>query len=362
MKTTTTIRALVSLGVLAGAVATAHDASGGESPAFSELPVGQFSAPPKKKVAFVAARESVPGVFVQAPEDAAALPYEHRIVTITTEPPTHDNDSPRMTHATCITEANRVSSDEDDSRGTEWDENLSTQSHAFPRVKDNPLSGVRAIHTERVVEQNGSAALEWVDAWVDPNTRGTRLISNGSLPLKLVRTPAFGMKVFAGRDERPDGKRFVQFVVVHPPASEVDQTGQMWAMRADGAIAHTSSCRHQRIAVSVDDKSGDGATVVATVVLPKLDANGKVIDDAPEKASGSSAPPAIVPRKPLKKRRLAFRSPASGDSASTEEREVRTRMMHIQVSVSQMSREKEPLVSVSSAWGGREQVERVVER
>ena len=48
------------------------------------------------------------------------------------------------------------------------------------------------------------------------------------------------------------------------------------------------------------------------------------------------------------------------DGRSGPEREVRTRMVDIQVSVSQTASEKEPLVSVSSTWGGREQVTRVL--
>lgn len=361
MRTMTPVRLLVSLGVIAGALASTGDARGGDAPGFSDLPVGRFTAPPKKKVDFVSARESVPGIFVVAPQHASTLPVQHRYVSITTSARSaaaarQGGGLPDEEPSACITEMHRMALGTEE-KDLEWEENHVTEAHAYPRTGDNPMSGVVAIHVERVVEQNGSATLESVDAWVDPQTRGARLIAKGNIPLKLVRTPAFGMKVYAGRDERPDGKRFVQFVVVRPAAasSAASRATQMWAMRQDGDVVHSSGCPHQRVAIPVEGKGGDTATVVATVVLPKLDANGK------EQKEQKETPPPAPPRAKPKPRQVFFPARFGGEMGAGKESEIRSRMMHIQVSVSQTAREKEPLVSVSSSWGGREQVDRVFE-
>jgi hypothetical protein len=194
--------------------------------------------------------------------------------------------------------------------------------------------------------------LESVDAWVDPATRGARLIGKSSLPLKLVRTPVFGLKVYAARDERPDGKRLVQFIVVRPKTTSANgRTSQMWSMRQEGIVAHSSGCGHARLALPADAKSGETATFVATVVLPALDGSGTPsVTKVEPKAEAKDAKPRPVAFFPGMKR-------GSGVEGENE-REVRTRMLHVQVSVSQTSREKEPLVSVSSSWGGREQLDR----
>ena len=359
MKTTTSVRMLVSLGVLAGALASARDAHGGDAPTFSELPVGRFTAPPKTRIDSVPARESVPGIFVVSPQHANNVPARQRYVSITTDAGVaaalRSGSLPETAPSACLTELHRRTFSEGDERGSEWEENLATEAQAFEKHSENAWSGVIALHTERVVEQNGSVSLESVDAWIDPHTRGARLISRGSVPLKLVRAPAFGVKVYAGRDERPDGKRFVQFVVVHGSSSRLDRTGQMWAMRPDGDVVHSSGCGHQRVAIPVEGKGGDAATIVATVMLPKLDASGKEVKE-PATTTTAAAKPVLRIRPAF----FGVRAAAVGSGAGKES-EVRSRVMNIQVSVSQTAREKEPLVSVSSSWGGREQVDRIFE-
>ena len=365
--TTTSMRLLVSLGVVAGALASTGDARGGDAPAFSDLPVGRFTTPPKTTIDSVSARESVPGIFVVSPQNAGNLPARQRYVTITTDArvaaAVRSGGMPETAPSACLTEMFQRAFSKDDEKGSEWDENLATEGQAFEKHADNVWSGVIAVHTERVVEQNGAVSLESVDAWVDPQTRGARLISKGSVPLKLVRTPAFGVKVYAGRDERPDGKRFVQFVVVRPSTTAIGKSDQMWAMRPDGDLVHSSGCGHQRMAIPVQGSGGDTATIVATVVLPKLDANGKEVKEPAAETPSTTTTTATA--KPIPKVRPAFFGArtfgVAGSGTTGKESEIRSRVMHIQVSVSRTAREKEPLVSVSSSWGGREQVDRIIE-
>ncbi|MCW5831420.1 MAG: hypothetical protein KIS78_03050 [Labilithrix sp.] len=358
-KAHTSTRALVTLGALAGVLAITADARGGDVPTFSELPAGRLSVPSKKRPSAVSARESVPGIFVVTPRYAygagrryVSISADARVAAAQKSGGGWDASQSMPTGCVSQLHRSRLSFVEGDDGDGEWDENLATELQAFAKTADNPSSGVTAIHSERLVEQGGSVTLESVDAWVDPATRGARLISKASLPLKLVREPAFGMKVYAGRDERPDGKRFVQFVVVRPEGPHMDRTSQVWAMRQEGSLTHSSGCSHQRVAIAVDASNGETATVVATVVLPAADA-----------ARGAPSPPPVTPAPTTAASpppRAFFGKP--GDApAGFKEIELRTRVMHIQVSVSKTTREKEPLVSVSSSWGGREQTDRVVE-
>jgi hypothetical protein len=353
------MRAFTAASALAGILAFAPEAHGDETspaPSFAALPVGRTTAPPRKRIGFVSARESVAGLFVSAARGPA------QVVQVTADAnaaarvkgqasPDARNEMP----AVCITQMQEsFEGSEVDEAAELWNESISTETHAYPRTPDTPAAGVIAVHTERVVEQGGAATLESVDAWVDPSTRGARLIAKASLPLTLVHSPGFGVKVYAGRDERPDGKRFVQFVVVRPRTSSIDRTSQMWSMRLDGEVAHSAGCAHQRVALAVDGNGGAAATIVATAILPELDASGK--------AKGAPAAPSkpTAPTGGAAKDGVTFMHIRT-DGAIANEIEVRSRMMHVQVSVSQTSRTTEPLVSVSSSWGGREQLERVFE-
>ncbi|MBN9164073.1 MAG: hypothetical protein BGO98_12810 [Myxococcales bacterium 68-20] len=365
MKSSKLMRVVLGMAAITGTLVLAQDARGGDAPTFSELPVGRITTPPSKKVYSVSAQESVPGFFLVSPPHNSTLPPLQRRLSITTDARLaaalkSGNGFSPSEHITsgCLSQM-QLSPFEDGEKEREWDENQSLDADAYPKNADNPMSGVVAIHSERIVEQDGAVTLESVDAWVDPATRGARLISKASLPLKLVRAPAFGMKVYAGRDERPDGRRFVQFVIVRPQTSQTARTTQMWSMRQDGAMAHASGCGHLRVALPIGG-DGDTATIITTVELPTLDANGKEVKAAPRPAT----PPPPTLGKPLAKiRPVPFRKRSFADDAdSAKESELRTRILHIQVSVSQTAREKEPLVSASSSWGGREQVERVLER
>jgi hypothetical protein len=344
-------RFLLLSSVVVGTLVLPHVALGSDAPKFGDLPVGRFTTPPTKKVGSVGARESVPGLFVVPPGnglrgDATTIVADPRLVPfIKTGQGWNQEDNP----SACVLENRGFSFDTLVDQTHEWSENLSAEAQAWRRSGDNPMSGVTAVHVERIVEQNGTTTLESVDAWVDPGTRGARLISKASLPLKLVRGPMFGMKIYAGRDERPDGKRFVQFVAVRSSSAENARTGQMWSMRPDGQVAHSSGCGHARLGLPADG-TNDTGTFVATVLLEgakdgdkkDIDKNDNGVVASPVRPTRAKPAPGAAP--PVRR--------------STTESEVRSRMVHIQVSVSKTSRDKDPVVSVSSSWAGREQVER----
>ncbi|MBX3218852.1 MAG: hypothetical protein KF850_42995, partial [Labilithrix sp.] len=228
-KAHTSMRALVSLGALAGLLAIAGDTRGGGAPTFSELPVGRLSVPSQRTPGAVSARESVPGIFVVFPRYGYGSGRRYVSISADARIAAAQRggdgwDSSRSMPTGCVSQLHRSRFSLGDGGDGEWDENLATEVQAYAKTSDNPSSGVMAVHSERIVEQGGSITLESVDAWVDPATRGARLISKASLPLELLREPAFGMKVYAGRDERPDGKRFVQFVVIRPEGPHMERT------------------------------------------------------------------------------------------------------------------------------------------
>jgi hypothetical protein len=224
-------------------------------------------------------------------------------------------------------------------RPREWSASQGWQVNLWPRSKENQSAGVTAVHRERLVQESGEsgesgkATLESIDAWVDPVTRGVRLIARASLPLVQVGSAIGGAKVYAARDERPSGARYVHYVVVRPPASG-QRLGGMAAMRQDGNSAHGNGCGHLRMPLAVATNDGDTAVVMVPVELP-----------AAPKAKGEE------------------RAARVNDAREPEavEREIRTRDMQIHVGVSQSSRDKEPLLAVSFGWATREQVQRVAD-
>jgi hypothetical protein len=243
----------------------------------------------------------------------------------------------------------------------------------WPRSKDNEQGGVSAVHTEKIVETNGQVSLESVDAWVDPVTLGARLIGRASLPLTLVGSAAFGLKVYAARDERGPGGRFVQFVVVRPSTPSTARSGTMVGMRQDGSNAHGNGCGHLRMALVVGATNDDSAVVIAPVELSSTVVPAPLPDPAPKASLGdddADDETSARKAKPRGKKRRLPPHPGSSSAAGaveldginlTVERESRTRDMEIHLSVSQTAREKEPLLAVSFGWAGRESVIRTNE-
>jgi hypothetical protein len=180
---------------------------------------------------------------------------------------------------------------------------------------------------------------------VDPNTHGVRLIGKSVLPLKRIALSPNGGKLFAGVDVRGSERR-AQFVVVHSDEAFLSQFGRTFARRPDGEVIQSSGCAHIRVGLPVT-KEGEAAVVSETVVLPPID--GK--DNATLKQVRAAMDPELRMRR--------------GDPAAHpvwkdlvwKERDVRLREAGIQLSVSQSSRDKEPVLSVSYRWLARERAQ-----
>lgn len=341
-----------SLTIVSLALLGVH-ADAGESPKYGTLPTGTIADPPMKGApAAIGARESVPGIFVVSPQWPANVPAMHRHVTITADRETADMiserafkkpampsramtkkaDEPAEKSGICLTESDgrsqfrgRGMAMADGNEHDSWTANFQEQTTEYPKNKDNPRSGVVAIHAERLVEQGGGAAtLETTDFWVDPGTRGTRVIGKNTIALTKVGGVVGNVNVYAFRDE---AKKMVHFVVSGPREDKNVRGGPRWATLEDGSTTHTS-CGHLRVSLSTEDSGGQQAVVEADVRLP----------------SPKKLPPDAVESKAK-----------DGDDHL---KETKRRQLQIQLSVSKTSRDKEPVLSISYNWAGRETSER----
>ncbi|HEU4537743.1 MAG TPA: hypothetical protein VFS00_26665, partial [Polyangiaceae bacterium] len=82
MRPTLMARSFFVAPLLLLSLAWARDARAGDAPAFSELPVGRFSAPPTKSPGHIAAGERAPGIFVVSQKFPPQVPRASRYVTI----------------------------------------------------------------------------------------------------------------------------------------------------------------------------------------------------------------------------------------------------------------------------------------
>lgn len=374
-----------------GLVAFVHDARA-DVPKYGEVSSGQVTLLPKGKApASIGANEKVPGLFVTSQKHSKETPADARYITIVGDPKSAENiaagkgfDPDDREQSPCFAESHRnqraieageTDEDEANADAFEWSTSQMWQVNLWPKGRNNPHAGVTAVHSERVVTENGKVSLETIDAWVDPVTRGARLISKASLPLTLVGSAIGGMKVYAARDDRAN-RKLVEFVVLKPPGNAQGRGGMMMGMRQDGQSMHGSGCGHLRMPLLVSS-SGDSGVVMAPVELPdlpKADEASKTASSEPKAkepaAEEKAAAPKIVPspsrrfgKGMLKRlsRKPSAPPPSDEPAAPPVERELRSRDMQIHLSVSQTSRDAEPVLAVSFGWAGRETVSRVFE-
>jgi len=134
--------------------------------------------------------------------------------------------------------------------------------------------------------------------------------------------------------------------------------------------------------VPVEAKSGESVVVALPLALPAIAHDDEDRDRSEEKAepvkpapASDPAPPTTITspaspkspksakqrRVPKGLRRSVSPKPSLVNSEPPKEVEMRSRDAQISLSVSQTSRDKEPIVSVSFGWSGREQTQRTFE-
>jgi hypothetical protein len=176
---------------------------------------------------------------------------------------------------------------------------------------------VTAVHSERIVEEGGRVTLETADAWVDPRSRGVRLIGRASVALAPIATLLGGTRVFAARDA--DGAS-VHVVLVTARGPRTLQEGTFAIV--DANVSHTA-CDHMRVTIKAEKGQGHAASFVSNVLLPPLE--------------GEKAP-----------------EPKAAASPFGSRSEARLRPMHVSASVTWPSRDKDAFLSVSAGWDSRE--------
>lgn len=330
----------LALALVASASAAAPEAA---PPRYGQLVAGSpTQIPTKKEPAAVAGREKAPGIFPQKSDQSYGPNIQ---ATEIAELPATDlpaEGTPERTQLrTCFSENYHRDVEtmrQQAGEGLDWIDaaTLSPSVTLYKKTADMPNGGVTAIHSERFEEDGKGPRLEMTDAWVDPVTRGARIIAQKTMPLSLVAKSSFGVRIYASRDDAGATKK-VQFVLV-PDEKNRAVTTQLFGVRntSNGGMVQ-SGCGHLRIGMPIDE---DGSTArLRTTVL---------IEEAPP-----AAQPAEEIAAPVRfKGRFAKRR--ARVVAAPQVRESKVRDLVTQVSVSRTSRDPEPVISVSFGWDGRE--------
>ncbi len=317
--------AVTALGV-AAAVASpapeAHAEGKPESPrvAFASLPSGTLSMPPQNAPARIGAQERAEGFMV------VPGPPTSQIAVVAggkAKGATSGFDFTKFPHDACYSNVARGRGMFDENVPAQWPEDL----EAPAMLQSSTMGGipkVQAMHAERLVISGDHAVLETRDAWVDPLTRGARLVKKTDLPMARVASLVGGVSVFASR-----GGGRVQFVVHAPKRGQSGGWGAgLLAERSDGENANSQQCDHLRVGLSAEKGDADSATVQLQVVLA---------DEA------SQTPQA-----------LKFQAMAEPPARL---RELRVREMALHLSSSWLSKDEAPVLSVVAGWRSRERKE-----
>jgi hypothetical protein len=300
--------------ILAGAVVAtmAWPASAGKGPAYAEIPVSQLGARPTVKPKSIGARESIPGIKAKLVETNNVLSLE----TTTGKAATKASEL-----GGCIGPMG----------------NSDTEGIYDAESYNRPAAGVFPIRAEKLVDAaDGTTKLEITDAWFDARTRGMRVIARSTLALNLHATIPGGMRILVGRDEH-GGKKLVQFVVAEAKDTPAyllgDRRQRLTRVATDTSTQLLGMCSHHRVAVPTGGP-GESVSFALKVILPPL-ANGEKSNVATE----------LRPMTEWEKKAGA--------------KDVRTREVRIALGVSQTSRDKDPVLSISTEWAGDESAERV---
>lgn len=313
----------VLVGLLAAATlaivsdVSADDKSGATGSAFSTIPSGSVGAPPKRKApAAIPGGEKVSGFFVAKGNfgrDFVAVVSSARAAK-QLEGGSLEEPQPG---AACFVE----DQPQDRRFGTEeadraWRGDLQPALMMQSSASNGNRVTVTAVHSERIVEEGAKVSLEVVDAWVDPRSRGVRLISRSTVPLLPVSTLLGGTRVLAARE----GENVHVILVAPRAATRVAAQEGIFSI-VDTNVSH-SQCDHMRVVIKSEKGQGHSASFVSNVQLASTEEKD---------ATQPPAKPGVPPRT-----------------------EVRFRPIHVNASVTWPSREKEPLLSVSAGWDSRE--------
>lgn len=323
-------RALIAVLALAAPAAAA--------PRFSDLPFGDVGAVPGSAPARIPQSEHAPGFYLQALPAYGGSDQKYVRLTASPGQPQGGDDGDSCFQ---VLDAARTGGQ----RASEWpttcEETPSILAHdpaaQGAAYRGYSIGAVTRAHFERFANAGGKPTLEVATAFVDPQTRGARLLSHASLALALVATGPGNVHVYALR-----GDRVVQFVVTGAEAPDFPAHTSGAPFIGSLLGAPTTRSFLSRIAKSISrslnvvtpvGREGGSNVGFLRIALPALPGDG---------ASSTITTRVVLP-------------PKKDDPGAA--RELRTRQLDVHLSVSQTSSDAQPVLSVGFGWNGRVQIQ-----
>jgi hypothetical protein len=337
---------LSSLVVVVALVPSLSFADAQPSPSFASLPSGTVAHPPKDKApARIPKTETVGGFYVADPPKTMLRDGKiTQVIIFGSESEAKDFTAGRggfgrSSHDdTCFSRRAERPGD-----APEWSFDMEpmTRINAPWKPPPPPPKGqkpkpmqaslgemeVTAVHQERFVSDGATKAhIDTVDAWVDPVTHGVRLIGRSTMPLERVATAPNGLTLYGAKADK-------QLHVVARREKPSDMSGapstphdfRLQALQNMPLMIETSTgerdasrCGFARMALKAEKGAAEMAWFETQVVF--LDE--KKTDDDP------TAPP--------------------------QDANARVRPLRATVSSTWSTRDKEPVLSISFGWTGRE--------
>lgn len=199
---------------------------------------------------------------------------------------------------------------------------------------------VTAVHQEHFVAEGNKARIETTDAWIDPVTHGVRLIARSTLALERIGT-AQGVTLFAARGDKAlhvvARREKPSDTPEHPPSSSREfrmanlMRMPLMVQKSDGQT-DASQCGFAHVSLKTSKGNAEMATFETQAIFV----------DTPD------------PKKNEKANDTEDVLKAMIRPQQDEEPEVRLRPLRATVSSTWGSKDKEPVISVSFGWAGRE--------
>ncbi len=332
------MRSTALLAALAvGAIAASATAA---TPRFDVLPFGLVGAVPRQPPVRIPASERAPGFFLEPVTGGGNAESEPRYVRLLAAPGSNDSDDQDACFEVLDTSRSVGQPSSDWPTTCETTPSIIAHYPAAQRAGFGTMhiGGVAPAHSERlVVDAQGNATLEDATAWVDPQTRGSRLLSHASLRLARLATGPGRVQVYALR-----GDRVVEFVVVGAEVPDFPATsgGRPFIGALLGAATATSflaniskSLTRTLTATSPAGREGGSNVGFLRVALPARPGEG---------AAATVTTRVVLP-------------PRKGEPSAA--RELRSRQLDVHLSVSQTSSDVQPVLSVGFGWNGKVQTQ-----
>jgi hypothetical protein len=383
MRTTTSL--LLVAGGLAAIVASPQSASADTVPIASlpvtppavKIPVTSSTAPDK-----IQAGEHVDGIYpamLPLAKRKQAEDQGYRIVTIftsqkeaddyaagttTSSDPLYESTSPRTCMTRWGTMASRVAysyrfKPYEPPKPTPAQIAMLVKQHRWPPPKPKPAAkpatpvvqkdAVYLVHLEHLSPATDTLTIDTVDAYIDLQTMASRLVSKSTEKLARVGTGPNGIGVYAARDDAGKSDFLVTGPDLPAPASASDRQAQVSSLAgtAGRLLAQVPSgstevgCGYARFSLEAKPGSGQMATVFANAFLPPAP-DPSDADNAEPPTQSDSDDEGEQMREELEQQARANRSQ-------------RSRPLAVNVSLSQLTSEPAPLLSVTFGWAGKDQ-------